>query len=74
MMEILTTISQFGPFATIALSLVIIWQMSEKAKKIDNIADNHLHEVLETLKRIESKMDSIDEKVIIIKTKINRHG
>lgn len=61
MTEILEILSNFSPVATIALALVIILQLINQKKNVDNIKFNHLHELNDTLVRIEGKLEKLND-------------
>lgn len=42
MLEILTTIKDFSPIGVIALSLIIIWQLTRNGGKVNELKDNNL--------------------------------
>ena len=66
-MEILDTLSQFSPMATVALALVIIWQLIRNGRtiggKVKELGSNHLVHLEEKL----------DDQVIAIKSHIDLH-
>lgn len=73
MQELLSIIQGFSPIAAIALSLVIIYQLVQKDKKIENISDNHLSclpDMTKTLERLESKSDKQIELLIKIENNL----
>lgn len=41
------------------------------SKEFETLKNNHLHEISETLKRIETKLDETHDNTIFIKAKIN---
>lgn len=79
LIEILT---QIGPLGTVALSLVVLWQGLKQGKNLDNLKENHLHEVKESLNRLEKLISDSQERqasilneiktgIEIIKVKMN---
>ncbi len=63
-----------SPLSTISLSLIIILMLIKQKRNVDSINNNHLHEITETLKRIEGQLDKLDKIEIgieIIKSKLN---
>ena len=75
LITLLNTLNTLSPLAVIALLAVILFTVlknkEEVAGKVDNLADNHLHdlpEVLATLQRIEIKLS---EDLSWIKAKLN---
>lgn len=54
MIDILSTLSQFSPMATVALALVIILQLIKATRKVEgkveNIGNNHLVHLEESIK------------------------
>lgn len=74
MEHLLEILKDFSPMATIALALVIIYQLTKGDKKISTIKDNHLHDLPEmknTLDRLERKSDETNREVIRLLTEIN---
>jgi len=81
MSEVLEILKDFSPVATIALALLIILQLVRQTstkKSVDALSNNHLHEVKESLNRIENiltrscdKLDNVTTGIEIIKTKLN---
>lgn len=74
MNEIIQILTQATPFGAIALALVIILIQIRTKKEVKNTQSNHLHglpEMGETLKRIEEKLDKMNDNLIFIKAKIN---
>lgn len=60
--------------ATIALALVIILLQIKTKRDVRTTQTNHLHglpEMGDTLKRIEEKMDKMNDNLIYIRAKIN---
>ena len=71
---LITLITTSSPLSVIALSLIIILMLIKQKRNVDSINNNHLHEMTETLKRIESqleKLDKIEIGIEIIKSKLN---
>ena len=61
-----------------ALDYATMTEIKEHIKQGENtnemvgkIGSNHLHEISETLKRIEDKMDRINENIVYIKARVN---
>ena len=77
MTEVLKILAEFSPLATVALALLIIFQLvKQKAgnKNISEIKENHLHEIKDCLLRIENKLnklDIIETGIEVIKVKLN---
>lgn len=85
MTEILEVLKDFSPFATIALALLIIFQLvmqRKTSKGVDRLGTNHLHEIKETLLRmeqnqnlcagrLEGKLDKLIISTELIKEKLN---
>ncbi len=71
---LITLITDSSPLSVIALSLIIILMLIRQKRNVDNINNNHLHEMTETLKRIEGQLDKLNKIEIgieIIKSKLN---
>ena len=50
MNDILSTLSQFSPMATIALALFIIWQLIRNRKQMNAFGTNHITHLEDSLK------------------------
>jgi len=59
--KILQIIQNFSPMAAVALALFIILQLINQKKNVNTIKNNHLHELNDTLIRIEKKLDKLDD-------------
>lgn len=78
-LTILAALATYSPtlllLALIATGLGwIIYQQRQQQKGQDQIAQNHLHglpEMAESLKRIEEKLDKLNDGIIYIKARIN---
>lgn len=52
----LNVLKEIGPLGTIALSLIVILQGQRQKENIDNLKENHLHEVKDSIERLENIM------------------
>lgn len=68
---ILSVLKEFSPMGTIALALIVIWQLVKQRKDVKVLKDNHSHEIIDALKRIEEKLDKINDNVIWLKSRAN---
>lgn len=75
---LVSLIRDFTPLSAIGLSLVIIYYLIRNQQSVKNIKENHLHEVIdqlqrlnETASRLESGQNQVARDIIYIKTKIN---
>ena len=78
---LLTLLNSLSPLAVIGLLATIIYiQMNGKTavdQKVQTVATNHLHdlpEMSESLKRIESLLQSINENIIYVRARVNGGG
>lgn len=71
MTEILNILRDFSPMATVALALVVIFQLVMQRKSVDNLKTNHIHELVDALKRVEEKLDKISDNMIWVKSRLN---
>jgi hypothetical protein len=79
MTELTTILTQATPLGVVALSLFIILQLITQKRSIDNLKNNHLHSVGESLNRIEDilnrqseTLSDIKTGIEVVKTKLNR--
>jgi hypothetical protein len=81
MSELTTILTQATPLGVVALSLFIILQLIRQRRSINNLRDNHLHSVTDSLNRIEEMLNrqlemlsDIKTGIEVVKTKLNgRH-
>ena len=70
--ELLNTLNAFSPLGVAALLALIIYMLvkgkQEVATKVDTLGENHIHEILEVLQRIELKMT---EEFSFIRSRLN---
>ncbi len=83
MIEILETISEFSALGVAALAIVVLayaLHVSYQARKstpdsvgktLKKMKENHQHEIVEALYRIEQKLDKMNDNIIWIKSRIN---
>lgn len=82
MTEILEIVNQLSPLGVIALSLLIIWQLTMQKRSVDNLKSNHLHDLANIIRdheqreyeQFQSLMESnrrIENVLVEIKAKIN---
>ena len=75
LLQILQILSNFSPLGVIALLGVVIFMLvkakQEVAGKVDVLADNHLHEVNDSLRRIETLLQDINTNVIWLRARAN---
>lgn len=71
---LLQTLNSLSPLAVIGLLGLVIFLLvrgkTEVSTKVDTISDNHLHEVLEVLQRIEV---TLNKEFSYLKARINGH-
>ena len=63
------------PLGVAGLALGILFYYIRRGnntnKKIDNLSTNHLHEIKESLQRMEGTLNRMSDNIIFIKAKIN---
>ena len=78
MVELLRVVNEFTPLGIAALALVILLYSISNRKNVNNVRDNHLHEIKELItevvssnKRQEDMLQKMNDNIIYIKTKQN---
>jgi hypothetical protein len=70
MSELTTILTQATPLGVVALSLFIILQLIKQKRSLNDLKNNHLHDVSESLVRIEGILTRQSETLSEIKTGI----
>lgn len=65
-MELLQTLKDFSPMGTLALALFIIFQLVRGKMKMNEITDNHLHEMPELLERSRTNEKNMNEVIRLL--------
>ena len=74
MEQLINILQSSTPVGVIALCLIIILQLVKNKKEVKDLKENHMScfpEMIESLKRIESKLETINDNTTFIKAKIN---
>ena len=72
---IIELVNTLSPLGLSALLAIIIWMLVKGRKdvtaQVANIGSNHLHEVNDSLQRIEALLRSMNDHVVWIRAKVN---
>ena len=75
LIPLLGTLNSLSPLGIIALLGVIIFMLvkgkGEVAGKVDVLAENHLHDVGDSLRRIEALLQNVNDHIVYIRAKVN---
>jgi len=73
-MELFKTLNEFTPMGIVAFALLIVYFQLKNKKEVNSIKSNHFPEINESLKRIEDKLEILNDiktNTEIIKIKLN---
>jgi len=74
-LDLLKTLQEFSPLAVIALLSVIILMLVQSKRSVSqdvgDLRDNHVHEIVTALVRIETRLSGMNDHLIWIKSRLN---
>ena len=77
MSEVIMILEKASPMGAIVLSLVVILLQIRQRNGVTELKENHLHELKDTLERIEKKLDKLNDigiGIAVLNTKLSKKG